>query len=308
MTITESAAGHAKPDEPLSAPEPLSWTAPDGLRLAGRVWRPSTSGGGVNTRIPVLCLPGLSRNTRDFDDIAITLQKAGHVVFAFDYRGRGDSDWDADWRNYALPMEEKDIDAGINFLGLERFALLGTSRGGLHALAMSYRYPADKMVAVILNDIGPHIEMRAIHRIAATLGHNMKAGSIQEIAENQRHMIGHQFPNLTDSDWEKLARQLASRPNGGVALDYDPALAHQFASLDDAAPAPDLWPLFDNLTDRPVLIIHGENSDLLSGETCREMLKRHSGAKLHTVQGEGHAPLLWDVASQQAIRSFLQLV
>ncbi|ASP32165.1 alpha/beta fold hydrolase [Labrenzia sp. VG12] len=300
---------------PLEAPTPPSkgpietrndftWQSPDGLTLAGKEW-PAREGSD-NSRIPVLCLPGLSRNTRDFEDVARYLQSRGHRVIALDYRGRGASDWDEDWRNYALPVEEKDIDAAIEMLGLERFALLGTSRGGLHALVMGARYPATRMAAVIFNDVGPHIEMRAIHRIAATLGHHMETRSLQDVADNLHRTLGRQFPAFDTADWLKLAGQLASERESGFGMDYDPALAHQLASLDDAAPAPDLWPLYETLLDRPVLILHGEHSDLLSTETCQRMTDLHPDASVRTIPGQGHAPVLWDEATHKTIAEFLQ--
>ncbi|GAB4540113.1 MAG: alpha/beta hydrolase [Roseibium sp.] len=301
----------AEPQEALNRTVPkatgFTWQSPDGLTLAGREWPAPVGENGRNeARIPVLCLPGLSRNTRDFNEIASFLQSRGHRVIALDYRGRGESEWDRDWRNYALTVEEKDIDAAIERLALERFALLGTSRGGLHALAMSARYPASRMAAVVFNDIGPHIEMRAIHRIAATLGHNMKTDSLAAVAGNLKRALGPQFPAFGPEDWLKLAGQLATEKDGQAVMDYDPALARQLASIDDAAPVPDLWHLYENLTDRPVLILRGEHSDLLSADTCRKMIDRHPGAELLTIPGQGHAPVLWDPESHGKVAAFLK--
>ncbi|WP_235867221.1 alpha/beta fold hydrolase [Roseibium marinum] len=256
--------------------------------------------------MPVLCLPGLSRNIRDFNDIAEFLQLRGHHVIALDYRGRGMSEWDPDWRNYDLTIEGKDIDAAIAQLGLQRFAVLGTSRGGLHALAMAGRYPADRMAAVIFNDVGPHIEMRAIHRIAATLGHRMTHASLEDAAGSLQRRLGNQFPAFLPADWLKFAGQLASDEGGRVVMDYDPALAHQLASLDDAAPVADLWHLYEKLSDRPVLILHGEHSDLLSEETCRRMLDVHPNAQLKTIREQGHTPVLWERETQEDIARFLK--
>ena len=296
---------------PASLPsvDEFTWKSPDGLTLAGRVWSPAKlSAHESRPPIPVLCLPGLSRNTRDFNEIAAFLQSRGHRVIALDYRGRGKSDWDPDWRNYAMTVEDKDIDAAIEHLGLERFAVLGTSRGGLHALAMGLRFPASRMAAVIFNDVGPHIEMRAIHRIAATLGHHMKNASHEEVAANLEHALGYQFPAFGKEDWLRLARQLASEQDGQVVMDYDPALARQLASLDDAAPTPDLWPLYEKLTDRPVLVLRGEHSDLLSPQTCRCLTDKHPNAAVRTIPGQGHAPVLWDSETHEAIADFLKTI
>ena len=161
------------------------------------------------------------------------------------------------------------------------------------------------MAAVIFNDVGPHVEMRAIHRIAATLGHKMHNASLEEVAATQERTLGKQFTSFSQKDWLKLAGQLASEKDGQFVMDYDPALAHQFGSLDDAAPAPDLWPLYDKLCDRPVLVIHGENSDLLSAETCARMLEKNGKAQLRTVSGQGHAPVLWDEGTHEAVARFL---
>lgn len=287
-----------------TASRTFTWTSRDGLTLSGREW--GAQGSEASRHPTILCLTGLSRNTRDFNDIAGFLQKVGYRVVALDYRGRGASAWDPEWHNYALPVEGHDIDDAIEFLGLKRFAVLGTSRGGLHAMAMTHRYDTDRMVGVILNDVGPHLEMKAIHRIAASIGKKMDYPNFEAVAEHMEHTLGAQFPSFSKPDWLKLSRQLASpRDNGGCVIDYDPALAHTLVGWDDGSPTPDIWPLFEGLEKIPVLIIHGEMSDLLSRETCEKMLALHPGAKLVTVRGQGHAPVLWDRETQQEIAAFL---
>ena len=281
----------------------FTWTSRDGLTLSGREWR--TQGDDRSQHPTILCLTGLSRNTRDFNAISEFLQKKDYHVVALDYRGRGDSAWDPEWHNYALPVEGHDIDDAIEFLGLNRFAVLGTSRGGLHAMAMAHRYGPDRMVGVILNDVGPHLEMKAIHRIAASIGKNMEYPNFEAVAEHMEHTLGAQFPSFLKQDWLKLSRQLASPRDGGCVIDYDPALAHTLVGWDDSSPTPDIWPLFEALVKIPILIIHGEMSDLLSRETCEKMLAIHPDARLHTVPGQGHAPVLWDDETQQEIAAFL---
>lgn len=289
--------------------EPVSfnWTAPDGLVLSGDAWLPETwQDQTTETALPVLCLPGLSRNTRDFQEVANYLKQLGHPVFALDYRGRGKSAWDPDWNNYSLAVEAEDIDAAIEFLGLDRFAVLGTSRGGLHGLAMSYRYGADRMKAVIFNDIGPDVEMTGLKRIAGSLGHNMQHPALADIADKMASALGPQFPGFDDAHWQKLAGQLASRHDGRYVLDYDPQLARQLDNLEDATPMPDLWPLYDRLTDRPVLVLRGEHSDILSEATCQRMLDTHPNATVKTIEGQGHAPVLWEPETHEAIGKFLK--
>ncbi|TYC63530.1 alpha/beta hydrolase [Rhodobacterales bacterium] len=306
MSATQRSAPQQGAASGLPACREFTWKSHDGLTLSGCSWLP----GNVNAaeeNIPVLCLPGLSRNVRDFKDIAAFLQHRGHCVHALDYRGRGKSDWDQDWSNYSIPVEARDIDAAIDMLGLKRFVLLGTSRGGLHALTMAEKYPKSRMAGVIFNDIGPHIEMPAIHRITESIGRDMELGSDEDAARNElARRLGPQFPEFGPDDWDKLVRQLASHRDGTLVLDYDPAIAHQFAALAESSSAPELWNEFQNLTDRPVLVLRGEHSDLLSPETCRRMLEMHSGADLQMVAGQGHAPVLWDSETQEVIARFLR--
>ncbi|MFN4008549.1 MAG: alpha/beta fold hydrolase [Pannonibacter sp.] len=285
-----------------SKPELVYFSAPDGLTLAARVWHPASHGNGA---VPLVCLAGLSRNWRDFGDIAAYLAGLGRKVVAFDYRGRGDSAHDPDWHNYAIPVEGHDIDAGLVALQLDRFAVLGTSRGGLHAMAMAHRYGRHRMSAVVLNDVGPRIELKSILRIAATLGKGMRHRSYEDLALRLRSQSQDQFPLLDGDGWNKLAHQLAKPDAEGVLLDYDPALALTLSALDDATPWPDQWPLFEALADRPVLAIRGTRSDLLSQETFTLMAARHPHLQTMVVDEEGHAPLLWDAASQDRIARFL---
>lgn len=284
-----------------SEPETFTWKSQDGLTLSGRQWFPARNTGNPT----ILCIPGLSRNTRDFNEIAKFLQEKDYHVVALDYRGRGDSAWDPEWQNYALPVEGHDIDDAITHLGIGRFAVLGTSRGGMHAMAMTHRYGPERMIGVILNDVGPHLEMKSIHRIAASIGKVMEFEDFDALADHLTHMLTTQFADMDRAAWLKLAGQLGSAKDGKVVLDYDPHLAHAFGFIDDGTPVPDLWPLFEGLKKVPLLVIHGALSDLLSEETCEKMLECHPDAKVLTVPGQGHAPLLWDIETKSGIADFL---
>jgi len=277
------------------------WRSRDGLKLSGEIWEPR----GRPKDIPVLCLAGLSRCTKDFHAVAVYLQDCGYRVIALDYRGRGLSDWDPNWQNYTIPIEGQDIDDAIAKLKLNRFAILGTSRGGLHAMAMGQRYDKDRIAGVILNDVGARIEMRGIHRLAATIGRNMTHDSFETLAKHLQSGMQMQFPAFTDVDWLRYAHQLATKQHDQVVLDYDPALGHQLASLDEGAPWPDLWPLFDGLSDVPIQVIHGKKSDLLTDDTCKDMQARHEGLELVDIADQGHAPMLWDEKTQTRIAAFL---
>lgn len=283
----------------------FSWHSFDGLTLSGIEWpaHPDKS-----QRIPVLCLAGLSRNCKDFNSIAQFLQALGHRVIALDYRGRGQSAWDPDWQNYSLPIEGKDIDDAVAYLNLQHFAVLGTSRGGLHAMAMAERYEKGRILSIILNDIGPRIEMKGIHRLAANIGKMMQFPDQAACAAHLMAGLKLQFPDLAPQEWMKFAGQLGEKKADGFTLDYDPALAKSLALMDEGAPLPDLWPLFQALKPTPLLILRGEHSDILSLETADRMHDDHPNAQLVTIPGQGHAPLLWDQPTQQAIGQFLEAV
>lgn len=297
----------------------VHWSAGDGIRLAGRMWpalggtsyaRGSHPAARRQQEDPTLiCLPGLSRNTRDFNDIAAFLQVRGWRVVAFDYRGRGLSAWDDVPENYSMEREAEDIDAGLQQLEIGRFALLGTSRGGLHAMAMVARHQPGRISKVILNDIGPRIEPQSLVRICHSVGKQMAYESATDLAGRLRLDLGGQFTKLSNDDWTKLAHQLGERQEDGkFHLSYDPALAEtltDWGDPDNPPEWPDLWPLFSGMETIPLMVIRGENSDLLSKVTAEAMVARHENCTLVTVPDQGHAPLLWDLPTQEKISGFL---
>lgn len=295
----------------------IHWTSEDGLGLGGMIWPAlgldaETPGPGRPAEVqapPLLCLPGLSRNIRDFDDIAGYLQERGQTVIALDYRGRGLSAWDDTWENYSIEKEATDIDRGLEALGLDRFSILGTSRGGLHAMEMAARHGPSRISSIILNDIGPHVEAVALVRISMSLGQQMEFENAVDCGKNLKTVMGDQFPTLSDAEWHKLAGQFGEvHRDGRFRLSYDPNLAKTLSdwkTAEDAPPWPDLWPLFEHMRPIPLLVLRGENSDLLSVGTCEKMLARHPNCEIMTIPGQGHAPLLWDKATQEKIASFL---
>lgn len=272
----------------------------DGLRLHARVYRAP----GSRLR-PLLCLPGLTRNCRDFHDLARYLSSAGPYardVYALDYRGRGQSDWDPDWRNYSVPTEALDVIDFLAFAGLSHVAVIGTSRGGLIAALLAALRPSSLGV-VILNDIGPVIESDGLMRIAGYVGRVPLPRSWEDAAAIMRDINQRQFPAVRPEDWEVLARQWYNEKNGRPAVSYDPKLRNTMSILD--GPMPALWSQFEALNRVPVLVLRGENSDILSKATVQEMHHRHPALSDVEIPGEGHAPLLRDRLSHEAIASFL---
>ncbi len=286
--------------------EDIRFTARDGLRLYGRRYPAQPRAGQLSSARPVLCLPGLTRNGRDFHDLAIALSHdsaAPRDVYTFDYRGRGASDFDTDWRNYAIPIEMLDVLDFLTVVGLHDVGLVGTSRGGLIALVMAAAQPA-AFGALVLNDIGPVIEQQGLARIASYVGRAPLPKTWPEAAKLVRDLFEKQFTRIPEADWEPIARQLFNERDSKPAPGYDAKLSRALSVLD--GPIPALWPQFDAIKRVPLLVIRGENSDLLSAATVDEMRRRHPRASAISVPGEGHAPLLRDEPTQRAIASFLK--
>lgn len=280
----------------------ITFTARDGLKLFARHY-PAP---GSHLR-PVLCLAGLTRNSRDFHDIAMALSSGGRArdVYALDYRGRGYSQSDPDSRNYTVPIEMLDVQDLITLLGLEKPTVIGTSRGGLITMALMAAWPS-AVGAVILNDIGPVLERDGLTRIAGYVGSMPLPSSWEEAARMVADMNRRAFPAVPDEQWAEVARQLFNDADGYPAPGYDPDIAKSFSVTD--GPMPPLWPQFATLTRAPLLVIRGENSDILSAATVQQMRARHPNCATLVVPGQGHAPLLKDAETISAIASFLATV
>lgn len=278
---------------------PVTWQSRDGLTLYGRVWGEDTAPG-----LPLLCLPGLTRNSDDFDAIAATLSSgpAARRVVCFDFRGRGRSAH-APVETYTPPTEADDTVLGLEALGIDRVAILGTSRGGMVTMVMALTKPG-LVAAAILNDIAPVIETAGLLRIAGYVGVAPPA-NWEEAAASLRASQGEMFPSLDAAGWRRLARQLFRDEGGRPVLSYDPKIGDAFRAFDPAMPPPPFWPAFEALATVPAMVIHGALSDILSAATVAEMAARHPHLTVHTVADEGHAPLLWDEATQRAIAHFL---
>ncbi|TPL79818.1 alpha/beta hydrolase [Mesorhizobium sp. B2-3-12] len=278
------------------------YAAPDGLRLHARVY-----GEGNSAHWPVVCLPGLTRNARDFHELALYLSTRSALprkVIAFDYRGRGQSAYDSDVSHYNVGLEAGDILAGLAALGIEQAAFIGTSRGGLIIHVLGAMQPA-VLKAIVLNDIGPVIEPAGLAHIQAYLERAPKPKTLSEAVDAQRTVHGQDFSALTDTDWERMVRALYRETNQGLLPDFDPKLVDTVANLDLSQPLPALWQQFDALAAIPLLVIRGANSRLLSPETLAEIRRRHPDAEAITVPGQGHAPFLETGSLPNDIARFL---
>lgn len=279
----------------------MHYTARDGLRLYARHYAAPES-----SRRAVLCLAGLTRNSRDFHDLASVLSDArGHRrnVYCLDYRGRGRSEYDGDeGKSYTVMTELGDVLDFMALAGLHDAAVVGTSRGGIIAMAMAAVRPA-AIGAAVLNDVGPVLERDGLARIIAYVGRVPLPGTWAEATQLVKNLNTRAFPHETDATWESVARQQFNDEAGHPAPGYDPKLAKALSLTD--GPAPALWPQFEALRRVPLLAIRGATSDILSAATLAEMQRRHPDCETITIADQGHAPLLKDQASIGAIYQFL---
>lgn len=276
----------------------------DGLKLHAKVIGPNDS-----TALPVLCLPGLTRTTDDFDDIAraiATSPSTPRKVVAIDYRGRGLSDYDPDPAKYAVPVELGDVLAIAASLGISRAILLGTSRGGLISMAMAAAQP--KLLAgVILNDIGPALEIDGLMKIKGYIANPPPRKTWDEAAHGLKELFGTVFPSLTDDEWTAWARRaFREKAGGGLERTYDLKISHTLDGLDPSNPLPQVWELFDAMAGVPLMLIHGALSDLLSVQGVKDMVTRRPDIDLVTVADQGHAPLLADKPTMDRIVAFCE--
>lgn len=254
---------------------------------------------------PLVLMHGLTRNSADFEGLAHHLAGRFRLVVP-DQRGRGRSQYDNDARNYSPATYCADMMGLIDHLGLDRPVLVGTSMGGVMAMVMGAMHPG-RFRGVIINDIGPEVDPSGIARIATYVGMEVVVGSWPEAAAYCRTISGNAFPTYDDQDWLRSAKRMFTAVDGGkLRLAYDPAIAEAFKADDGAAPAPDLWPMWDALASSRVLILRGELSDILTAETMDRMHARHPGIHMVTVPAVGHAPMLDEPEALAAIDSFLE--
>ncbi|MDM9629145.1 alpha/beta hydrolase [Rhizobium sp. S152] len=297
----------------MTAPEKpvfrdVHYASDDGLTLHARDYDPEPTA--TAGRPAIVCLPGLTRNCRDFHPLAIALSRqtvTPHRVVSIDYRGRGLSDWDRESQNYNLAVEAGDVVAACRHLGIDRAIFIGTSRGGLIVHLLAERAP-EFLVAAILNDIGPELEPKGLMRIRDYLNTAEAPANWREavIALKMRHLS--EFPALSDDDWREMAEAIFRDVDGMLLPDFDPAIAAQLRNIDFARPLPDLWPQYARLAEIPLMLVKGENSDLISETTIRRMETEHPGLSQIVAGGQGHAPLLHLEPILGAIRAFIATI
>ncbi len=278
------------------------WSSSDGLSLYARDYAAASG----PSKLPVIAIHGLTRNSADFDAIAPLIAQSGRRVLAIDVRGRGQSDRAPDPMTYQPLNYAQDVLALMRDLGIERAVFVGTSMGGL--ITMTLAAVRSKVIAAaILNDIGPEVAKEGLTRIAAYAGQAVEINNWADAAAYVRTLNEVALPHFTDADWDAFARRTFRIGTEGTPVpDYDPDIMVPIRVAGAKALVPNLWPFFTRLTKgRPVLLVRGENSDLLSPEIVARMRKRAPRMDFVEVPGIGHAPMLDEPEAKAAIFPFL---
>jgi pimeloyl-ACP methyl ester carboxylesterase len=285
-----------------SAWQELWLQRPDGLRLYARHYRCRSVDSAAVQCLPVVCIPGLTRNCRDFEALALHLS-ATRDVLTPDLRGRGRSDHDPDWRNYRLDVYVADVLAWLDRLELSRVVIIGTSLGGLVGMFLGAAH-RPRLARLVMNDIGPQFSPVGMMRIASSVGTAAVVSSWEQAEADTRSGYAHVMSDFTSEQWRGFTRQIYhEEAPGRIVRDMDPLIGQ--ALRDTSMPVPDFWGAFTALDGLPLLVLRGELSDLLDEATLERM--RATLPNLHsvTIPRRGHTPTLDESESRRAIDEFL---
>ncbi len=278
------------------------WTSADGLSLYARDY----AGVAGPAKLPVIAIHGLTRNSADFEGIAPLIAQTGRRLLAIDVRGRGQSDRAPDPMTYQPATYAQDVLALLQQAGIEKAVFMGTSMGGLITMALA-AIRSKVIAGAIINDVGPEVAKEGLARIAAYSGQPVDTPTWADAAAYAKRINAVAFPHFTDADWDAFARRIFTvGTEGAPILNYDPDIAVPIRAAGARALVPNLWPMFGKLTrGRPVLLVRGANSDLLSEEIAAKMRKRAPRMDFVEVPDVGHAPMLDEPEARAAIFPFL---
>ena len=269
------------------------WTSRDGLWLYARDY----AGEGGEARLPVICLHGLTRNSKDFEDVAPRIAATGRRVIVPDTRGRGRSAYDPRPERYDPKVYARDVIGLLDQLGVARAVFLGTSMGGIITMMIA-ALRRRAIAAAILNDVGPEVDKAGVDRILSYAGKFRPIVSWEDAVDHVRLTSGAAFPNNSDADW-KLFAERTFREEGGLPIfDYDPAIIVPMSKGPPKTRSALGMLLFRRLArSRPTLLIRGEISDLLSERIAARMKRNAPSLEVAVVPGVGHAPVLTEPAA-----------
>jgi len=274
------------------------WTSRDGLTLHYRDYP------GREDRPVVLCLPGLTRNARDFEGLALRLAGDWRVISP-EMRGRGDSAYAKDSSTYNPFQYVDDINHLFEQAGIERYIVLGTSLGGLMTMILAMNAP-ERIVGAMLNDIGPVLEAEGLARIGSYVGQGRNFPTWIHAARAIEESQAIAYPDYEIDDWLAMAKRLmVLSSNGRVVFDYDMKIAEPLQRASSSDVQPDLWPGIEALAGKPVLLLRGALSDVLSAQTLSKMEAMLPGAEAVTLARVGHAPTLDEPEAVAAIERLL---
>lgn len=276
-----------------------SWNSADGIKLHYRDYA------GPHDRPPILCIPGLTRNARDFEPVAEHFAGQWRVL-AVDLRGRGGSGFDPEPANYAPATYVADLLKFLDQLGIADAVFVGTSLGGLCTMLLAAT-DAERIAGALLNDIGPVIDQAGIDRIGSYVGKDTRFASWDDAIAELRKRNEAKFPRWGTGEWTRFVRRICREEEGQIRFDYDMGIAENFVRA-AGKPQADAWPFFKALDGRPVTILRGAHSDLLSDETARAMAAAIDDVELVTVPDVGHTPNLEEPESLAAIERLLERV
>ena len=271
----------------------------DGVSLHAKIY-----GGGSKT--PIICLHGLTRNERDFEDLAPKIAATGRDVVALTMRGRGRSTYDPNYLNYHPLTYRDDVLKALDAMAIDSAVFVGTSLGGIVSMLTNEIAP-ERVTAAIINDVGPELAVEGITRIAGYAGKTKtQVASLNEAAAEIRAVNGIAFPGASEDFWRIFARRtFRENPDGSWTLAYDPNIGKALAEV---GAAPDLWAPWESLKNKPTLLIRGAVSDLLSPEIVAKMRTVHPDFDYAEVPNVGHAPTLTEPEAWAAIEKFLDKI
>lgn len=281
------------------------WSSRDGLKLHFRDYAgPDQASDGA--RLPVVCLHGLTRNARDFDVLAPRLAMTRRVICP-DMRGRGDSDYAKDSATYTPVQYGEDLLALLEQEAIDRFVAVGTSMGGLMTMGLATAIP-DRIAGAVLNDVGPRLEPAGLARIKEYVGQGRSYPTWVHAARGIEDTHGAAHPGQPLDFWIGMAKRIMTlTSNGRIVFDYDMKIAEPFLEF-DVDNQSDLWPAWAALAGKPVLVVRGAQSDLLSAATLEEMVRRLPGTEALTLANVGHAPTLDEPEAIAAIERLMARV
>jgi pimeloyl-ACP methyl ester carboxylesterase len=268
---------------------------PDGLQLYARDYP-----GPAQPAATLVCLHGLTRNSKDFAVLASKLSQRYRVICP-DLRGRGRSGRDSNPDHYNPQQYVQDVQALLSHLDISNPILIGTSLGGILSLLLAGK-PESNIAAIILNDIGTEVDPTGLARIADYVGKTAPVAGWPEATAITQRVNGSAFPDYTLADWQAMARNLFVQIDGESVLDYDPAISVRF--VEDTRTL-ELWPMLERAAQRPLLVIRGEHSDVLSAQAFAAMQARYPGITAAVIPRRGHAPSLSEADSVTHIFKFL---